>query len=919
MTVVRFMAMAWENANGSDQPRVRNLVDASRWQMLERLFAEALELAPGRRDAFCRRACGADAELLEELRSLLAAHDAGAGLLDSPPGWGPTGRAAPASQLLPGTRIGVWLIGPLIRRGGAGEVYSATRADGVFDLAVALKLLYRDAAPDVARFHAERQVLATLNHPGIARLLDGGTAPDGRLWAVVEYVLGETIIEHCQSRHAGLDYRLSLFLQVCEVLDYAHRNLIVHRDVKPGNILVTPEGRVKLLDFGVAKRLDPGGQGTVDATMAPFTPDYAAPEQLTGKAITVATDVYALGVLLFELLSGHRPWRGAGLPIGRIVQQIVHDEPPSMSAAAAAADSPIPPRRLAGDLDAIVATCLRKDAVDRYPSVNALMEDIQHHKRDEPVIARGRARHYLLGRALARYRWGVAAVAVVFATLAAGLATTAWQAHRAEIERDIARRAATREEAIRYHLVNLFRSSLGQKTGAPLTAKTMLDVSAQRVLGEYRDDPLLAGKVVITLAELYGALEDVEGQVPLLEGFLAAAGPEADPESVALAQQKLAYVELLRGHIPRAAQLLPIAEARWKAAPDKYQEQHLEALFTRGLLLRSQGDLDGSIRTYQDAIVQRTAFSGAVHRETANLYNSLAISLAGANRFQEALDAYRANLAIHEKMGQSDEPDALVVLGNTGTLAYRLGRLREADKLLKAAYTKQREHGGDSAAVAASMGLYGATLTAEGQLADALDIARTAADMGMKYAGRASPLAIQNRIFLTDALTATGDFDKARQLASENLALASQGFGAGAVLTLRVRLSLARIDLAAGNADAAQAEFAALVELLRKAGPTGALVVASALFGSGEALLAQHHPAAAIAPLKEAVMLRERLQWPQSWELALARARLAEALAGSGGPGAKELLGRSAADLVMQLGPDHPEVQRVRHLIASIR
>jgi tetratricopeptide (TPR) repeat protein len=191
--------------------------------------------------------------------------------------------------------------------------------------------------------------------------------------------------------------------------------------------------------------------------------------------------------------------------------------------------------------------------------------------------------------------------------------------------------------------------------------------------------------------------------------------------------------------------------------------------------------------------------------------------------------------------------------------------------------------------------------------------------MATKYAGGASPLAIQDRLFLTDALTAAGDLDQARQLAGENLALARQSFGASAVLTLRVRLSLARIDMAAGDAGAAQAEFAALIEPLRQAGPTGAPLVASALFGSGEALLAQHQPAAAIAPLKEAVTLREQLQWPQSWELALARARLAEALMGSGGPGARELLRRSAADLTVQLGPDHSEVQHVRRLVASAR
>jgi eukaryotic-like serine/threonine-protein kinase len=901
-------------------PEAENIVDVSRWHLLERLFAEAVDSAPDRRDEFCRRACAGDPELLAELKSLLDAHGEDAGVLDRPPGWRRTaGRSAPASQLVPGTRLGVWLIGPLICRGGAGEVYSATRADGVFDLTVALKLLYRDAAPDIARFHAERRTLATLHHPGIARLLDGGTSPDGRLWAVVEYVHGETIIEHCRSRRAGLDSRLSLFLRVCEVIDYAHRNLIVHRDVKPANILVTADGDVKLLDFGIAKRLEPVDRGAVDATLAPFTPDYAAPEQLTGGSITVGTDVYALGVLLFELLTGRRPWRSEGLPIGRMVQHIVHDEPCLMSAAAAGQDAPVSVRRLTGDLDAIVATCLRKNAADRYPSVNALMDDIRHHQRQEPVMARGRARHYLLGRALARYRWGVAVIGLLFATVACGFAATLWEAHRAEVERDVARRAATREEAIRYHLVSLFRSSIAQRNGTPATAKTMLDQSAKRVLEQYADAPLLAGKVVITLAELYGALEDVEGQAPLLEGFLAAAGPEADPESVAIAQQTLAYAELLRGHTDRAAQLLPLAEARWNVAPDKYREQHLEAMFTRALLLRSEGDLEGSIRTYEEAIAQRTALSGVVHRETANLYNGLAISLVGAHRLQEALDAYRADLSILEKLGQGDEPDALLVLGNAGALAWRLGRLREADELLKAAFTRQRDRTGDSAAVAASMGLYGATQIAEGHFALALETTRTAADMAAKYAGGASPLAIEDRLFLADALIASADLDQARQLASDTLALANQGLGASALLALRARLVLAEIDVAAGNCVAAQAEFASLADSLREAGPSGAPLVASALFGRGEAFLAQHRPSAAVAPLRQAVTLREQLQSEQSWELALARARFAEAVQASGGPGARELLRRSAADLATQFGPSHPEVQRIRQLVASTR
>lgn len=892
-------------------------MEASSWERLEQLFAEAIELPSQRRAAFCDRACAGDAILLHELRSLLQAHEADQSLLDRPPHVGVV-EGEQLDVLDEGTRFGAWRLGPLIGRGGAGEVYFASRADGAFDQVVALKRLYREAAPDVERFHAERQILASLDHPGIARLLDGGVAVDGRPYAVVEYVNGRPLTDHCELMHADLSYRLSLFRQVCEVVEHAHRNLVVHRDLKPGNVLVTEEGRVKLLDFGVAKRLDRSGPKTADGTSAPFTSDYAAPEQLTGQAITTATDVYALGVILFELLTGERPWRSDGKAIARMVQQIVHDEPVLMSRAALASGSgPVPARQLAGDLDAIVATCLRKAATDRYPTVEALRHDIGRHCASEPVDARGRARLYVLGRAIKRYRVPVVGGALLFISLAAGLATTAWQAHRASIERDAARRAATREEAIRYHLINLFRTSIAEKDGTPVTAKAMLDRSAQRLLKEYRDDPQLVGKVVVTLTDLYGALEDVEGQVPLLEGFLAAAGPDADRESVALARQKLAHIELMRGHVQRAAELLPKAEAVWASAPEQYREQHLEALFVRGLLQRSQGDLDASIRTYQSAIADRTEYSGAVHRETASLYNSLAITLTGANRLDEALNAYRTTLDIYAKLGLGDDLDALVILGNTGTLAFRIGRLREAEQILKSAYEKQRQRAGDSAAVAASMGLYGAALTALGRPGEAARLLQGASDMAVKFSGASSPLTVQDRLFLTDALTMSGDFGAARGVAAQNLGLALERFGDAGVLTLRVRMSQARIELESGQPAVAYAAFAAQVEPLRKAGRPGQTLVAHALLGCGEALLAQGRAADAVAPLREVVALRENLLWAQSWELALARVRLGEALKLSHGPGAAELLSQGSAALVSQLGADHPQVLRARRVMAA--
>ena len=368
--------------------------------------------------------------------------------------------------------------------------------------------------------------------------------------------------------------------------------------------------------------------------------------------------------------------------------------------------------------------------------------------------------------------------------------------------------------------------------------------------------------------------------------------------------------------MPRAAELLGQAEAFWASAPDRYREQHLEAMFDRGLLQRNQGDLAASIATYQKAIAERIAFSGAVHRETAVLYNSLAITLTGANRLDEALNAYRATLAIYDKLGQGEDLDALVILGNTGTLAFRVGRLREAEQILKTAYEKQRERAGDSAAVAASMGLYGAALNAEGRFAEAIAILEPALEMATRFAGEASPLAIQNRLFLSDALTASGDFAKARGVAAHNRALALERFGEAGLLTLRVRIGEARIRLEAGDPASAQAEFAALVEPLRKFARPGQPSLGHALIGSGEALLAQGKAAEAVAPLREALQLRESLLWSESWELAAARARLGEALKRSKAPGANELLEQGAAALESQLGKDHPQALRARRAIA---
>jgi eukaryotic-like serine/threonine-protein kinase len=858
-------------------------MNEQQWRSVEEHFAAAVSLPPA--DRFALLESIADPAIRGELASLLRANDAASSFMDTP-----AEDIEQPATLAVGSVVGVWRVLRLVGRGGMGEVYEVERADGQFEQRAALKLSRPEAARLFHRLAAERASLARLDHPGIARLLDGGIAPDGRPYAVMEYDDGLPNTRHCDERAADLRERLALFLQVCDAVANAHRNLVVHRDIKPGNVLVASDGRVRLLDFGIAKPLDGGVAAGEQTTGALLTPDYAAPEQLTGDPVTTATDVHGLGVLLFELLVGERPWSRRARSLAQFVGAVLDVPAPLASDAARnAPNTRTPARLLRGDLDAIIAKCLRREPQYRYPTVNALKLDIERSLRGEAVLAREDARLYVFGRFIRRYRWVATSVAAVVAALVIGLIGMHWQAERAELERDLARRAASREEAVRYHLVGLFRDAVEQPGTESVTARAMLDRSARRVIDEYKEDPELASLVVESLADLYGALGDSEAQAPLLEQFLALAeGPDgsaADPASVAAARHKLAAIEIRRGNLPRAEPLLAAAQAFWAVAPDRYREQRLEAALIRGQLERSQGRLDEAIGTFEAALGERVALSGRDHRETALLYNSLAITLAAVNRFEDALAAYREALAIYERLGRSEDPDALVMLANTGTLAFRSGRLAEAENLLKTAADKQRALSGPSAAVAAANGLYGAALALRGDFNASLPALREAIAMADEHGGRASPVALQNRLFLIEALIGAGDHGNARTLLEESLVAAAERHGAASLTTLRLELADARLAFVSGDDERAMTELPEIVEGLRSAGRPAETSLAQALALHGEVLIDAGRPREAITLLEEVVRLRERLLWNGSSELGDSRARLRAAQTAAAAPG----------------------------------
>ncbi|MEP6548685.1 MAG: protein kinase [Gammaproteobacteria bacterium] len=386
---------------------------------LDALLDELLDLPEHERVAALHHRSVEDPQVAEALESWLRAVQASNDFLSTPP------RPEMDEWCLPdptiGVRLGAWRLTRLIGRGGMGDVYEAIRADGEFEQRVAIKLLQRGTAGESRRFQTERQILARLDHAGIARLFDGGVTEDSRLYMVMEYVEGRPITEFCHAQGADFAQRLDLFMQACDAVSFAHRNNVIHRDLKPSNILVTAEGAVKLLDFGIAQLQQTQLARVTQAGIAPMTPICAAPEQLTGQPTSPATDVYALGLLLFELLSGTHPWMSYNTHILQAMRTVLERPAPLASSAADAHGAPpVPARRIRGDLDAIIAKSLRKESAHRYATVEALKADVKRLLRGEAVEARKHARLYVVGHWLRRYRWPLSGVLGVMILLILG-------------------------------------------------------------------------------------------------------------------------------------------------------------------------------------------------------------------------------------------------------------------------------------------------------------------------------------------------------------------------------------------------------------------------------------------------------------------------------------------------------------------
>jgi eukaryotic-like serine/threonine-protein kinase len=500
----------------------RSAGESPTWDRVHDVLHQVLELEPADRDAFLSNIAGSDPAMAAEVRSLLSAYEASNDFLASP------ALAAFSPTVAPGDKLGPYRIIEEIGRGGMGVVYRATRDDENFTKEVAIKLIDPAMRSDqiLRRFRAERQILAMLDHPHIARLIDGGTAPDGSPYLVMEHVSGRPILRYCDENELTVSQRLALFLAVCDAVQFAHQRLVVHRDLKSDNIMVTDDGTPRLLDFGIAKLLAPKTGAPTATVTAPMnrmlTPDYASPEQIRGEPATVAGDVYSLGVVLYELLSGSRPFRFSTRSPEEVLRVITQEEPASPSSVAARSPAGVAARqrsdstsrlrrRLAGDLDQVVLKALEKDPARRYGSVDQFAQDIRRHLDGLPVLARGRSTGYLVSRFIRRHRAAVVSTTLVLLALVAGLAATTWQAGVARRERDRANQRFNDVRELAHAVVFDIHDAIANLPGSTRAREILVD-HALRYLDslsrEAKGDVLLQRE----LALAYAKIGDVQGR-----------------------------------------------------------------------------------------------------------------------------------------------------------------------------------------------------------------------------------------------------------------------------------------------------------------------------------------------------------------------------------------------------------------------
>jgi serine/threonine protein kinase/Tfp pilus assembly protein PilF len=876
---------------------------SARWHKIQALFEQVADLNDEERDAQLDRSCGDDVDLRESVLSLLMEESLDDPLLNA------VGAAAESlldeyRDRLIGTRVGAYRIVSVLGTGGMSTVYRAERDDSQFQQTVAIKVLqHATLHPRLrSRLHSERHILATLDHPSIARLIDSGDLEDGTPYLIVEYVDGESIDRYCDTRVLFTRERVELFITVCAAAHYAHRNLVVHRDIKASNIFVTGEGAPKLLDFGIAKMLAPESLShTLPVTRLQeriLTPENAAPEQVLGRPITTATDVYALGVLLYQLLTGRSPYRLLSYSQLQLERAICMDDPARPSQIVVAklqgeseADrSRISERRglspqrlrarLSGDLDAIVAMAMRKEPDRRYPSVEALADDLRRHLKGQPVRARHGDWRYNSAKFMRRNLLPVVGAAAAFVGLLIIALVTLSQNHRIRLARDAAAESRDRAQQVSAFMVDVFsKADPFNAQGRETTAKDLLDRGAEEIGRNANLQPEVRAQLLESIGLAYRRQGLYSGAIPLFEQAVEIRRQARPPDNGNLAaalanlSQALRDAGQLAGAEAYIQQALALSETE---APPSVETADI--LLQYGFfLLDARSDAARARKQFDDALVVYRSLAGDHRLAVAATLSAIARTAIWSGDFALGEQYQRQAMNLFRTTVSRNHPDYAVAMTALGYILTQRGKYAEAEQTLNEALQIERS-------------VFGA---------DNQRLASIEAHLGVVYERQ-------------------GDLKRALASTEDALKITINRLGAGHYMTGYYLDALANLYLHANNLTAAESNARQALAVYEHALPARHLYVSATRLLLGEVLLRRGQLAAAEVELRSALEIESALAGAASWRAARVQASLGwlkilENDAADGEP----MLVSAQSQLLTALGPQHPEVQRATLRLAE--
>jgi eukaryotic-like serine/threonine-protein kinase len=874
------------------------MIPRARWQQIQSLFEQLIDTGENERAEHLARACGDDVDLRASVESLLKSDGRKGDLLLHAIGAAAESLLEDHQDRLIGKRVGPYRVVSILGHGGMSTVYRGERDDAQYQQTVAIKVLqHATLHPRLrSRLHSERHILATLDHPSIARLIDSGDLEDGTPYLVMEHVAGESIDSYCDSRTLFVRERLELFVQVCAAVQYAHRNLVVHRDIKASNIFVTDEGMPKLLDFGIAKLLAPESLShTLPVTRLQeriLTPENAAPEQVLGRPITTATDIYSLGVLLYQMLTGRSPYRLLSYSQLQLERAICMDDPvrPSQMVIAKLSGETDTDRsrisdrrglspqrlraRLSGDLDAIIAMAMRKEPDRRYPSVEALTDDLNRHLIGQPVRARQGDWRYNTAKLLRRHVVSVIGVAAVFVGLVLFAGVTLWENHRIELARDATAQERDRAQQVSAFLVDVFsQADPFNAQGHEPTAKDLLDRGAAKISGNISLQPEVRAELLESIGLAYRRQGLSERAIPLFEQAVAIRRQERPLNNghIAVALANLARALTDSGHLISAEAYLQQALSLSESRGDPQPIETADILVQFGhFAIDAKSDPVRAADLFGKALNIYRATVGNQSLQVAMALNGLAQASLWKDDYPLAEHYQREALGIFQATVSRNHPDNAVALATLGYILTQRGKYAEAEQVLNEAL--QIEHN-----------VFGA---------DSQRIAAIEADLGILY-------------------DREGDTTRAIGATQAALNITRERLGAGHYMVGYYLDALANLYLKANDLPTAEADARQALAVYDQSLPARHLYVASTHQLLGEVLLRRGSLAAGEAELRTALDMNVGLVGADSWRAARSEASLGWTLilrdkAAEGEP----MLLAARAKLLATVGPQHPATQQ---------